>query len=824
LSDLNALACSRQDERVEALHGIFQSEKRVVLAGREGIGKSTLAREYTRRSGAEYQVVVWIDAATDETFLADLCEALQNCALPVDMTQGRLELFQTLHTYLNEQRQALLVLDHLPFAFKLLEASEQLPLSYHALVITHLEQTPTELPRLDLGRLEERAGALLLLRQAGLLIGQEALETANDDLRLAALELAREMQGAPFALRLAAGYLREHGGSVREYLDLFRTYPVRLQFSGNEQEELAVASEISLALVEQTCPEARDILRTCALCQPDAIPVTWLQQPEAEATSEEQRALQHLVALGLLGTSKDGKLLHMHPQLQRLTRQFYDLDEQPRQQQQAGRLLRHVRDLLPSLADETPSARLRIAGHIRHMEKLSQSWENVAPEGAEVLSWAASQLWEWRLLDRAEALLRRALRIWERAEESSPLAIAATLEKLAALNAQAGNYVEAQALTHRVLASKMETLGVQHPDVLVALLQLGQYYAAQSQESEAEACYQKVIALGEALKLRHHLVYSGAKYHLALLYIAQGKEEQAEDLLLRVCAVWQRLLSQRHPLTVEAQLKLAGLAAHRKQWERAGKFYQLALPIYAEEQGKASSLVLNYQEQAAQVMFELGQLTEAKSAWSAILTLREQTREGTCPASLNGLARVALAQGQLKEAFDLLERAQENAAEREEPASLSWAEMLETLAEAHESRQDYEQAARAASKALETRERLLGTVHLDLIESLYLLARLKRALGEKENAEKLLRHALYCYQCENRPEDMRLDPVLTGLAEIETERKRFDVAHMYLFRARAIRGLALSVDDARFQEIERLLAENASLRDLATQPPSVIRE
>lgn len=804
---------------LEKLHETFQSEKRVVLAGGEGRGKTTLARAYTRRFGVEYQRVAWIDATTDETFLADVCEALQDCALPVDMAQGSQGLFQTLHTHLSEQQKALLVLDHVPFAFKLLDASEQLPLAYDCLVITHREQTPPALPRLTLSGLDEQAGALLLLHQAGLLAEPDELAAADDDMRRAALELAREMQGEPCALRLAAGYLREHGGSVRAYLELFRAYPVRLQFSDHEQEELAVAGEICLTRVEQAYPVAGAMLRTCALGLPGAIPAAWLPQSDAEVA-----ALQPLVVLGLLETSQDGKLLSMHPRLQHLVRQFYGLDEQPRQRQQVELLLRRLRDLLPSLVDETPSARLRLAGHIRHLEKLSQSWEDMEPAHADVLSWTAGQLEAWRLSEQAETLLRRALQFRERSGEASPLAITATLEKLAALNAQAGNYSEAQALARRVLTSKMEAQGIQHPDVLVALLQLGQYYAAQHKESEAEACYQKVISMGEVLKLRHHLVYSGAKYHLARLFIAQGKDEQAEDLLLRVCAVWKHLLGSQHPLTVEAQLTLAELAAHLKHWERALDLYQRAIPIYAEARGQAHPLVLSHQERAAQVMFELGQLEEAKSAWSTVLALREQTREGASTASLNGLARIALAQGQLKEALAFLEQAQADAAGREEAAGLVQAEMLTTLAVAHEAREDYQQAERAASKALEMRESLLGAAHLDLVEHLNMLARLKRALGENEEAEKLLRRALYCYQRAHRPEDMRLDPALIGLAEIETGRERFEVARMYLLRARAIRGLALSTDDARFQEIEQLLAENDRLRDLAEPSTSASKE
>lgn len=815
----NILSFNRLEDVLQALHKIFQTDKRVVLVGREGVGKSTLAREYTRRFGEKYRTVAWINAATDETFLADLCGILQEFALPVDMAQGVMGLFQTLHNYLNEQRLPLLVLDHLPFAFRVQDSSEQLPLSYDSLLITHLETPSSELPRLELTGLEAQDGARLVLYQAGLLAEQETLDVVGNELRMEALELAREMQGSPIALRLAAGYLCQSGSSTRDYLDLFRGYPVSLQLHRSEQQELEVACEICLTWIEQMHPGAREILRTCALFLPDAIPGALWQQEEEEKIAQQKETIQLLAAVGLLDVSKDGAMLSMHPLIQQLTRQFYGLDEQPQQQQQAERSLRCLQRLLPTLGEETLSARLRIVGHIQQMANLSKRWEINSAEVADVFGWATEQLWEQRMLNQAEKLLKRALEIWEKAPGISQLTIATTLEKLAALNGQLGNYAEAQALAHRTIASTMAAKGINHPDVLIALKQLGQYYEAQNKENEAEACYEKVIEIGEMLRQRHHPVYSEAKYHLALLRVKQGQFEQAEDLLRRVCVVWSRILGETHHSTVEARLKLAEVAAHLKHWERANDSYQQILPVYAEALGKENPLVLGHMERAAMVMFHLGKLEEAKDTWQSVLAVRERTGGGALPESvscLNGLARVALAEGKRVEALEMLERAQLYGAERDEAGSLEWAEMLETMAEVYEAGQEYRQAERAARKALEMRERILGNKHLDLIENLSTLARLDRKLGEVEEAEKLLLHVLYIYQRENKPEDMRLDLVLKSLAEIEAERERFVAAKMYLQRIRAIRELTLNEDDPRIQEIRQMLAENASMLDLQT--------
>ena len=53
-----------------------------------------------------------------------------------------------------------------------------------------------------------------------------------------------------------------------------------------------------------------------------------------------------------------------------------------------------------------------------------------------------------------------------------------------------------------------------------------------------------------------------------------------------------------------------------------------------------------------------------------------------------------------------------------------------------------------------------------------------------------------------------------GMAEIETGRKRLDVARMYLLRAQAVREIALGEEDPRTQEIKQKLAENSHLQEL----------
>ena len=124
----------------------------VVVSGVSGIGKTTAVREYTQRFAQEYQVVFWLNAADDETFLADVISALQAYALPVDMEQGVANLFQQLYTYISTQQNALLVLDNFSYSFRL--DTSKLPSFLSVVIITQVQQTDG--PRLELRELDDR--------------------------------------------------------------------------------------------------------------------------------------------------------------------------------------------------------------------------------------------------------------------------------------------------------------------------------------------------------------------------------------------------------------------------------------------------------------------------------------------------------------------------------------------------------------------------------------------------------------------------------------------------------------------------------------------
>ncbi|HLI72069.1 MAG TPA: ATP-binding protein, partial [Ktedonobacteraceae bacterium] len=245
---------------LQTIDTALQHHRRVVITGAQGMGKTTVAQAYAQQFGRRYRSVFWINAATEETLLADLLAMLPPSALPVYTSQRLFSLLQALQQDLFTQQDALIILENFPER-KTLPDLAMLPTSLVAaftprqmassvIVITQAADLPTALPCVKLTPLDAQEGALLVLRRSGLLAEHAELDQVAEEQRRAALELARELQGLPVALALAAGYLRATNSGIGAYLAAFREYATRTHLpaspGGDDLEAIVVACELLL--------------------------------------------------------------------------------------------------------------------------------------------------------------------------------------------------------------------------------------------------------------------------------------------------------------------------------------------------------------------------------------------------------------------------------------------------------------------------------------------------------------------------------------------------------------------------------------------------
>ena len=86
--------------------------QRRAINGLGGIGKTQTAIEYAYRYGQEYQVVLWVSAATEETFLTEFGQLATLLQLPECDTKEQAVIVQAVIKWLAEHRHWLLILDN----------------------------------------------------------------------------------------------------------------------------------------------------------------------------------------------------------------------------------------------------------------------------------------------------------------------------------------------------------------------------------------------------------------------------------------------------------------------------------------------------------------------------------------------------------------------------------------------------------------------------------------------------------------------------------------------------------------------------------------
>src|SRR5579883_596115 len=157
------------------LHSTLRDTHLAAISGPSGMGKTTLARAYTRQFGKEYQRILWMNVATRElALLAGLGLARTFHLLPT-IEQSLDTILPTLRSWLETQQDYLLILDNAndPAALEALLPSQ--PTGY-VLLTTSAPSTLSPALHLELGPLEPEEGTLLLLRRAGLIPPTASLE------------------------------------------------------------------------------------------------------------------------------------------------------------------------------------------------------------------------------------------------------------------------------------------------------------------------------------------------------------------------------------------------------------------------------------------------------------------------------------------------------------------------------------------------------------------------------------------------------------------------------------------------------------------------
>ena len=126
--------------------------------------------------------------------------------------------------------------------------------------------------------------------------------------------------------------------------------------------------------------------------------------------------------------------------------------------------------------------------------------------------------------------------------------LAKSLNRLAALYQEAGNFAKAEPLFQRVLRINEKALGSEHPDTAESLNNLATLYHAMGDYAKAEPPFQRALKIREKLLGPEHPDTAVSLNNLAMLYRAMGEYGKAEPLFERALKIKEKRSHQGIPI------------------------------------------------------------------------------------------------------------------------------------------------------------------------------------------------------------------------------------------------------------------------------------
>jgi tetratricopeptide (TPR) repeat protein len=108
-------------------------------------------------------------------------------------------------------------------------------------------------------------------------------------------------------------------------------------------------------------------------------------------------------------------------------------------------------------------------------------------------------------------------------------------------------------------------LGPEHPDTAQTLNNLANLYRKQGKDDEAEALYQRALAIREKVLGPEYTSTASTLNNLGFLYSERGKYDEAEPLYQRALAIYEKVLGPEHPDTVRVKENYTNLLQQIKR-------------------------------------------------------------------------------------------------------------------------------------------------------------------------------------------------------------------------------------------------------------------
>jgi CHAT domain-containing protein/tetratricopeptide (TPR) repeat protein len=254
-----------------------------------------------------------------------------------------------------------------------------------------------------------------------------------------------------------------------------------------------------------------------------------------------------------------------------------------------------------------------------------------------------------------------AILVWEWAREvlgENHLLYATSLNNLATLYRDTGDYARAEPLYRQALTIRRQTLGEGHPDYAISLSSLATLYRATGDAARAEPLFRQASNILRQALGENDPDYATSLNNLAVLYQSTRDYARAEPLFCQASDIWRQALGENHPNYAASLNNLAGLYRATGDFMRAEPLFRQAADVYRQTLGKHPDYATTL-DGLAELYRVGGDYARAEPLSRQALEIRCQVQGENhphCATSLNNLAVLSVAQGRAVEAFDLMRR------------------------------------------------------------------------------------------------------------------------------------------------------------------------
>ncbi len=264
--------------------------------------------------------------------------------------------------------------------------------------------------------------------------------------------------------------------------------------------------------------------------------------------------------------------------------------------------------------------------------------------------------------EKAQPFYQRALDIREKALGPQHPDYAITLNNIAGLYESMGEYEKAIPLYQRALDIREKVLGPQHPSVATTLNNLAELYRQMVEYEKAIPLYQRALEIVEKELGPEHTNVAATLNNLAILYNSMGEYEKALPFYQRALEIVEKELGPEHPYVAMTLNNIAKLYDSMEEYEKAIQLYKRAFEIVERKLGSEHPYVATTLNNIALLYSHMEEYEKAIPFYKRALDIREKVLDPQHPSisiTLNNFAFLYGSMGEYEKAIPLYQRALE---------------------------------------------------------------------------------------------------------------------------------------------------------------------